>query len=163
MALLERLLVLKEMLVQDPEVGLSGGRFGSRRGGASVRMNLLQWEVAVDKPQTVLELALQRMDTVPRHARVRALVVAVLEQCYVGGERTLDVVLRCDWHSQSCRRHRIHESAPSSAQRCSARRTRTSEPPARMRSNSASSNAHSLLRPRNPARARISAMVQGSV
>jgi hypothetical protein len=63
-AFLERLLVLKEILVHDPEVRLSGRRFGGRRGSPSMRVNVLQREVPEYEPQAIRELALEGMDAV---------------------------------------------------------------------------------------------------
>src|SRR5882762_10433380 len=99
---LERLLVLKQVLVHDPELALCAGRFGSRRRGASMRVNLVQWEMPENKTQLIWVLTLQRVDAVARHARVRAFVVAILEQRYLGISRTLDVVFCGDWRGELC-------------------------------------------------------------
>src|SRR5438128_1576682 len=49
--ILERLLMLEEMLVHRPEVPLCAGRFGCPGCGASMRVDLIQWEMPEDKTQ----------------------------------------------------------------------------------------------------------------
>ena len=55
-----------------------------------------------NKTQRIGVLALQCMDTVARHTRVRAFVIAVLDQRYFGLGRTLDVVIRDHGGGESC-------------------------------------------------------------
>src|SRR5207244_7353411 len=62
--ILERLLVLEQVVVHCPEVGLSGSRFGGGRRGAGMRVNFLQREMPEDEPQAVGELALELVDAV---------------------------------------------------------------------------------------------------
>jgi hypothetical protein len=98
--ILDRVLVLKQMLVHHPELALCAGRFGGCRGSASVRVNFLEREMPEDKAQIIWVLALQRVDAVARHSRVWAFVVAVLEQRNLGVSRTLDVVIGCNGRGQ---------------------------------------------------------------
>ena len=48
---LQSILVLEQVLVHPPEVGLSGCSFGGRRGGSSVWMDLLKRKMPKHKPQ----------------------------------------------------------------------------------------------------------------
>jgi hypothetical protein len=93
MVILERLLVLKQMLVHDPEPALCVGRFGGCRRSASVWVNFLERKIPEDKAQLIWVLALQRVNAGARHACIWTFVVTVLEQRDLGVERTLDVVI----------------------------------------------------------------------
>jgi hypothetical protein len=77
---LERPLVLKQVIVHTPERALSTRGFGRRRRCTGMRMNRLEWEMAENKSQCIAILALQRVHAGARHAGIRTLVITVLEQ-----------------------------------------------------------------------------------
>src|SRR5207237_6952249 len=75
-SILERLLVLEQVLVHGPEVGLLGSRFGGGRGAACMRVNFLEREMPEDERQAVGELRLELVDGGAGQSRERALVIA---------------------------------------------------------------------------------------
>jgi hypothetical protein len=60
------LLVLEQILVHLPEVGLCSSALSCKRRGARMWMNLLEWKVAEDEAQAVREFALQLMHGMTR-------------------------------------------------------------------------------------------------
>src|SRR5262249_56759660 len=74
-----------------PDVARAGGGLGGGRGGEGVRGNAGQREWAEREPPVPAELLFDLLDRVEGLPRVRALVVAVLEDQAAGG-RAADVV-----------------------------------------------------------------------
>jgi hypothetical protein len=75
------------------ELGLDLGRFDADRGGERVRMDLGQREVTEREPDPIAESSLDPLDLAFSVARVRALVVPVLED-QASGHATADVIDR---------------------------------------------------------------------
>src|SRR5580704_14350054 len=76
---LECLLILKEQLVHVPEAILRGSGLGRRCRCQGVWMDAGQREMPEREPHTAIELCFYAHDRPVRLARVRAFVVAVLE------------------------------------------------------------------------------------
>jgi hypothetical protein len=87
----ERRLATEEQRVHFPEPVLQRGSLGGRRRGEGVRMDLRQRKVAEREADPAVQLSLDALDLSKRSARVRALVVAVLEDEPPGG-RAADVI-----------------------------------------------------------------------
>src|SRR3954454_17183762 len=95
----ERLLATEEESVHLPEAPLPRRRLGGERGGEGVRMDRGQREVPEGEPD--VELRLDALDRPERLARIRALMVAVLEDQprARGAADVIDRLLdRLDWH-----------------------------------------------------------------
>jgi hypothetical protein len=90
-AVFERLLPVEQQLVHVPEPALPGGGLGRGRGGEGVRVDAGQRKVPVREPQVPAQLLAGLLDRVERLPRVRALVIAVLEDQAAGG-RAADVI-----------------------------------------------------------------------
>src|SRR6185436_9790596 len=80
-ALSQTVLVLVKAIVHFPELPAFRRSLGGRGGLCRVRMNLAQREVAEDEPQARSEMVLDRLDDRVRLPAIRALVVAVLDEC----------------------------------------------------------------------------------
>src|SRR5437763_12643018 len=83
MRIVERPLMLKEVVMHLPELLLSGGSFRGLRGMLSMRVALGQGEVPKDKahPQTSLDL----LDDGIGLPTIRTLIIAVFHQGHRGG------------------------------------------------------------------------------
>src|SRR5216683_7956287 len=90
-AVFERLLPVEQQLVHVPEPALQRGGLRRGRRGEGVRMDAGQREVPECEPHVPAQLAFDLLDRVERLPRVRALVVAVLEDQRAGG-RTAGVI-----------------------------------------------------------------------
>src|SRR5262249_35539542 len=84
-AVFERLLPVEQQLVHVPEPALPGGGLGRGRGGEGVRVDAGQREMPEREPHVPAELLFDLLDRVEGLPRVRALVVAVLEDQAAGG------------------------------------------------------------------------------
>jgi len=82
-AVLERLLPVEQQLVHVPEPPLQ--RSGRGRRGQSVRVNAGQRKMPEREPHVPAELAFDLLDRVERLPRVRALIIAVLDNQAAGG------------------------------------------------------------------------------
>ena len=74
--------------------------FGGLRRGFREWMRLGQREMAENKPQPLPEPLLRQLDVGEGKSAVRALVVAVFDQCDRRVLGTLDVVGGCDGYSE---------------------------------------------------------------
>ena len=90
---LEHLLASEEQLVHLPEPLLARGRLGCGGCGERVGVDLGQREVPEAEAQAALQSALDTLDVTKRLARVRAFVVAVLDD-HAAGRGTANVVDR---------------------------------------------------------------------
>jgi hypothetical protein len=75
----ECLLVAEEQLVHVPEPVLEGGGLGRSGRGQGVRVDPGQREMPEGEPHTVAQFCLDALDSPKRLPRVRALVIAVLD------------------------------------------------------------------------------------
>jgi hypothetical protein len=75
----ECLLVAKEQLVHVREPVLEGGRLGGSGHGQGVRMDPGQREMPEGEPDTLAQFCLDKLDPPKRLPRVRALVIALLD------------------------------------------------------------------------------------
>src|SRR4051794_2013019 len=82
---------MKEQLVHGPEPVLACGRLGCRRCGEGVRVDLGQREVAEGEANAGGQSLFDAFDLSKGPARVRAFVVAVLDDQATGGRAT-DVI-----------------------------------------------------------------------
>src|SRR5881628_2888025 len=87
-----------------PELVLRSRRFGRLRRLLSVGVTLAQREVAVHEPQSRSHVLLDRLDDGVRAPAVRALVIAVLDQCNSRMGWALDVVPLAHRQGQCCGR-----------------------------------------------------------
>ena len=87
----ERVLAVKEQLVHLPEPVLERGSLSRQRRGERVRMDLGQRKVPEREPDPLAQLRLDALDRAVRLARVRTLVVAVLDD-QPRGRRTAYVI-----------------------------------------------------------------------
>ena len=76
---LEGRLTVKEQVVSLSEAPLRGARLGRAGGREGVRVDLGQREVPEAEPNAPIELPLDELDSTRRLSRVRALVIAVLQ------------------------------------------------------------------------------------
>src|SRR5439155_1004635 len=90
-AVFERLLPVKQQLVHVPEPALQRRSLSRGRRGQGVRVDGGQREMPECEPHVPAELLLDTLDRVERLPRVRALVVAVLDDQMAGG-RAADVI-----------------------------------------------------------------------
>jgi hypothetical protein len=90
---LQRSLAVEQQGVHLPEAVLQRGRLGGRRGGKRVRMDLRQREVAEREAHAIPDVGLDALDFPERAARVRTLVVAILDD-QPTGRPTPDMVDR---------------------------------------------------------------------
>jgi hypothetical protein len=84
-------LAMKEQLVHVPEAVLECRCLGCCRRRESMRVDLCEREMPEGEPNTFAELAPEAFDLPERLPRVRAFVVAVLEDD-MSGSRTADVI-----------------------------------------------------------------------
>jgi hypothetical protein len=85
--------VSEQQLGQVPEPVLEGGGLGRLRRGQGVRVDPGQREMPERKPDTPSQLLLDALDRSERLARVRALVIAVLDNQMTFG-RAADMINR---------------------------------------------------------------------
>ena len=98
-AVFERLLAVEQQLVHVPEPALPGSGLGRAGRGEGVRVNLGQREMPEREPHVPAELPFDLLDRVVRLPRVRALVIAVLDDQTADG-RTPDVIDFLIWWRQ---------------------------------------------------------------
>ncbi len=84
-AVLERLLAVEQQLVHVPEPALPGGGLGCAGRGEGVRVDAGQREMPEREPHVPAQLAFDLLDRVERLTRVRALVIAVLDDQAAAG------------------------------------------------------------------------------
>ena len=90
-AVVECFLAVEQQLVHVPEPALPGGGLGRSGGGEGVRVDAGQRKMAEREPHVPADLLFDSLDRVEGLPRVRALVIAVLEDHTAGG-RTADVI-----------------------------------------------------------------------
>ncbi len=90
-AVFERLLAVEEQRVHVPEPVLPCGGLSCGRCGEGVRVDVSQREIPEREPHVPLKLLFYLVDRVERLPRVRALVIAVLDDQAAGG-RAADVI-----------------------------------------------------------------------
>src|SRR5260221_7490024 len=84
-AVLERLLPVEQQLVHVPEPALPCGGLSRGRRGEGVRVNAGQREMPEREPHVPPELLFDLLDRMEGLPRVRALVIAVLDDQVAGG------------------------------------------------------------------------------
>jgi hypothetical protein len=84
-AVFKPLLAMEEQFVHLPEPALEGSCLGCRRRGEGVRVYLCEREMAKGEADTAVQSLLDPLDFSKRLSRVRAFVVAVLEDETTGG------------------------------------------------------------------------------
>ena len=90
------MLVLEDGVVHLPKLALRPGGLGCLGGMLGVRMALPEGKVAKDEAKLIAQSLLQVLHDGIRHAAVRALVVAILDECDGCLVRTGDVVVLRD-------------------------------------------------------------------
>src|SRR2546425_4474282 len=92
MRIVERLLMLKEVVMHLPELLLSGGSFRGLRGMLSMRVALGQGKVPKDKAQPPPQTSLDLLDDGISLPTIRTLIIAVFHQCHQGGCWSLPMI-----------------------------------------------------------------------
>src|SRR6185312_810897 len=87
----ERLLPVEQQLVHVPEPALPRSGLGCGRRGEGMRVDAGQRKMAEREPHVPAELLFDSLDRVEGLPRVRALVIAVLDNQVAGG-RAADVI-----------------------------------------------------------------------
>src|SRR5437660_12702186 len=103
MRIVERLLMLKEVVMHLPELLLSGGSFRSLRGMLSVRVALGQGKVPEDKAEPIPQTSLNLFDDGIGLPTIRTLIIAIFHQCHRGGFWSLLMIALAHWQCESGR------------------------------------------------------------
>src|SRR5260370_25840718 len=85
MRIVERPLMLKEVVMHLPELLLGGGSFRGLRGMLGMRVALGQGKVPKDKAQPPPQTSLDLLDDGISLSTRRTLIIAVFHQCHPGG------------------------------------------------------------------------------
>src|SRR6478609_711083 len=99
----ERLLAVEEHRVHLPEAALPSGRLRGGRRGEGVRMDIRERKVPEAEPNVSTAKRFDTLDLTERPARVRALVVAVLDDQRSGGRAAHMVDAVDDWRHRGRR------------------------------------------------------------
>src|SRR6266516_6505979 len=102
MRIVERPLMLKEVVMHLPELLLSGGSFRSLRSMLSMGVALGQGKVPKDKAQPIPQTSLNLFDDGIGLSTIGTLVIAVFHQCHRGVFWSPPMIELTDWHRQLC-------------------------------------------------------------
>src|SRR5438132_13853105 len=92
MRIVERLLMLKEVIMHLPELLLDGGSFRGLRGMLSMRVALGQGKVPKDKAQPIPQTSLNLFDDGISLSTIRTLIITVFHHGHRGGFWSLLVI-----------------------------------------------------------------------
>src|SRR2546426_8197524 len=102
MRIVERLLMLKEVVMHLPELLLDGGSFRGLRGMLSMRVALGQGKVPKDKAQPIPQTSLDLLDDGIGLPTIGTLIIAVFHQCHRGVFWSLLMISLTDWQRELC-------------------------------------------------------------
>src|SRR5438132_2469664 len=100
MRIIERSLMLKEIVMHLPELPLSGGSFRGLRGMLSMRVALGQGKVPEDKAQPIPQTSLNLLDDGIGPSTIGTLIIAVFHQGHRGGYWSLLMIALTDWQGE---------------------------------------------------------------
>src|SRR6266571_1746582 len=100
MRIIERSLMLKEIVMHLPELPLSGGSFRGLRGMLSMRVALGQRKVPEDKAQPIPQTSLNLLDDGIGASTIGTLIITVFHQCHLGGFWSPPMISLTDWQSE---------------------------------------------------------------
>src|SRR6266699_6985256 len=100
MRIVERLLMLKEVVVHLPELLLDGGSFRGLRGMLSMRVALGQGKVPKDKAQAIPQTPLNLLDDRIGLPTIGTLIITVFHQCHRGGFWSPPMISLTDWQGE---------------------------------------------------------------
>src|SRR6266702_6557774 len=97
MPIVERPLMLKEIVMHLPELPLSCGSFRGLRGMLSMRVALGQGKVPEDKAQPIPQTSLNLLDDGIGPSTIGTLIITVFHQCHLGGYWSPPMISLTDW------------------------------------------------------------------
>src|SRR6266481_2726846 len=100
MRIVERLLMLKEVVMHLPELLLDGGCFRGLRGMLSMRVALGQGKVPKDKAQPIPQPSLDLLDDGIGLSTIGTLIITVFHQGHRGGYWSLLMIALTDWQGE---------------------------------------------------------------
>src|SRR5215471_15516771 len=100
MGIVERLLMLKEVVMHLPELPLDGGSFRGLRRVLGMRVALGQGEVPEDKAQPIAQPSLDLLDDGIGLPTIGTLIIAVFYQGHRGAFRSLLMVALANLHRE---------------------------------------------------------------
>src|SRR6266446_105409 len=102
MRIVERMLMLKEVVMHLPELLLDGGSFRGLRSMLSMRVALGQGKVPKDKAQPIPQTSLDLLDDGIGLPTIGTLIIAVFQQCHRGVFWSLPMISLTDWQRELC-------------------------------------------------------------
>src|SRR5256712_11528762 len=100
MRIVERPLMLKEVVMHLPELLLDGGSFRGLRGMLSMRVPLGQGKVPKDKAQPIPQPSLDLLDDGIGLPTIGTLIITVFHQGHRGGCWSLPMIALTDWQCE---------------------------------------------------------------
>src|SRR5438552_683136 len=102
MRIVERLLMLKEIVMHLPELLLCGSSFCCLRGMLSMRMDLGQRKIPKDKKQSIPQSSPDLLHDGIDLSTIGTLIIAVFQQCHRSGFWSTPMILLTDWQREPC-------------------------------------------------------------
>src|SRR5437588_8505292 len=103
MCIVERSLMLKEVIMHLPELLLSGGSFRGLRSMLSMWVALGQGKVPKDKAQPIPQTSLNLLDDGIGFPTIGTLIISVFHQGHRSVFWSLPVISLTDWQREFCR------------------------------------------------------------
>src|SRR6266576_6204696 len=103
MCIVERSLMLKEVIMHLPELLLNGGSFRGLRGMLSMRVALRQGKVPKDKAQPIPQTSLNLFDDGIGLSTIGTLIIPVFHQGHRGGFWSPPMISLTNWRRELCR------------------------------------------------------------
>src|SRR5260370_17711159 len=103
MRIVERLLMLKEVVMHLPELPLDGGSFRRLRGMLSMRVALGQGKVPKDKAQPIPQTSLNLLDDGIGLSTIGTLIITVFHHCHRADFWSPPMIELPDWQRQRVR------------------------------------------------------------
>src|SRR5579864_766779 len=100
MRIVERLLMLKEVIMHLPELLLDGSSLRGLRGMFSMRVALGQGKVPKDKTQPIPQTSLNLFDDGIGLPTIRTLIITVFHQCHRGSFWSLLMIVLAHWRCE---------------------------------------------------------------
>src|SRR2546421_9525637 len=100
MRIVERPLMLKEVVMHLPELPLDGGSFRGLRGMLSMRVALGQGKVPKDKTQPIPQTSLDLLDDGIGLPTIGTLIITVFHQCHRGVFWSLLMIALAHWQRE---------------------------------------------------------------